>query len=88
MERIQHNFVSRQLSRIPTKPAGLPIAYKPPLRQLVLNISSVPVEEKGYKSIMNLPDWVNIRNIIIKSEKRFENGRIYLPATCPFSEKY
>jgi len=33
---------------------------------------------------MNLPDWVNIRNIFIKSEKQFENSRIYLPGTCPF----
>jgi len=74
------------MSRILAKPADLPIAYKPPLQQLVLFISSAPVEGKGYKSVMNLPDWVNIRNIFIKSEKRFENGRIYLPDTCPFSE--
>jgi hypothetical protein len=45
------------------------------------------VEEKGYKSIMNLPDWVNIHNIFIKSEKQFENGRIYLPDTCPVSDE-
>jgi hypothetical protein len=85
MERIQYHFVSNQASRILVKSVGLQIAYKPPLRQLVLYIPSAPVEEKGYKSIMNLPDWVNIHNIFIKSEKQFENGIIYLPGTCPFS---
>jgi hypothetical protein len=41
------------------------------------------VEEKGYKKIMNLPDQVNIHYIFIKSKKRYEIGRNYLPEKCP-----
>jgi hypothetical protein len=78
MEGIQHNFVSTPLSLILVKPTGIQIAYKTPIRQLVLYIASAPVEEKGYKSIMNLSDQENIHNIFIKSRKQFENGRIYL----------
>jgi hypothetical protein len=44
------------------------------------------VEEKGYKSMINLPDWLNIHNIIIKIRKSFENGRIFLVPAFPFSE--
>jgi len=44
------------------------------------------VEEKGYKSMINLPDWLNIHNIIIKIRKSFENGRFSLFPTYPFSE--
>jgi len=44
------------------------------------------VEEKGYKSMINLPDWLNIHNIIIKIRKSLENGRFSLFPICPFSE--
>jgi len=41
------------------------------------------VEEKGYKRIMNLSDQENIHYIFIKSEKRYEIGRNYLPKKYP-----
>ena len=53
---------------------------------MVLYIPSAPVEEKGYKSMINLPDWLNIHNKIIKIRKSFENRRFFLFPTCPFSE--
>jgi len=42
------------------------------------------VEEKGYKNMINLPDWATIDKIIIKFKKSFENGRISLFPACPF----
>ena len=44
------------------------------------------MEEKGYKSMINLPDWLNIHNIIIKIQKSFENGRFSLFPTYAYSE--
>jgi hypothetical protein len=36
-----------------------------------------PVETKGYKNIVKLPDWLSARNISIKYDKPYQNGRIY-----------
>jgi hypothetical protein len=44
---------------------------------------SAPVEEKGYKSMINLPDWQNIHNLIIKFENRLKTGEFFLPCV-PF----
>ena len=44
-----------------------------------------PVEIKGYKNIVKLPDWLFQHNISVKSEKPYQNGRIYLLESCPFS---
>jgi len=48
-------------------------------------LAGAPVEIKGYMNILNLSDWLNKHGIIIKSEKPYQNGRIYLLDTCPFS---
>jgi len=45
---------------------------------LALYILSVPVEEKGYKNTINLPDWLNNHNKNYKMRKSLENGRILL----------
>ena len=42
-----------------------------------LYIPSAPVEEKGYKSMINLPDWLNIHNIIIKFKNRLKTGEFF-----------
>jgi len=47
-----------------------------------------PVETKGYKNIVKLPDWLRNHSIPIKSEKPYQNGRIYLLASCPFSSAH
>ncbi len=47
--------------------------------------SETPVEIKGYKNILHLPDWMNAHGIRVKSEKPYQDGRIYLLDTCPFS---
>jgi hypothetical protein len=78
IEQKKHHFASKWISRILEKSPGLNDAYKSFLEVLALYIPSVPVEEKGYKKMINLPDWVTIRRIIIKFKKSFENGRISL----------
>jgi hypothetical protein len=40
-------------------------------------IPSVPVEEKGYKRMINLPDWLNIQNIFIKLKNSGKNRVIF-----------
>ena len=47
--------------------------------------SKSPVEVKGYMNILDLSDWLHEHNIAIKSEKPYQNGRIYLLESCPFS---
>jgi hypothetical protein len=84
IEEWKHHFASRWISRILEKSPGLNDAYKSVLEVLALYIPSAPVEEKGYKNMINLPDWVIIRKIIIKFKKSFENGRISLFPACPF----
>ena len=37
------------------------------------------------KNILDLPDWLNGHGILVKSEKPYQDGRIYLLDTCPFS---
>lgn len=46
------------------------------------------METKGYKNILKLPDWLFQHNISIKSEKHYQNGRIYLLESCPFSSAH
>ncbi len=50
--------------------------------------SESPVEIKGYKNIVKLPDWLFEHNIFVKSEKPYQNGRIYLLESCPFSSAH
>jgi len=45
------------------------------------------VEEKGYKNMINLPDWLNIHNKIIKFENRLETGELFADTITPFSKK-
>jgi hypothetical protein len=37
-------------------------------------IPSAPVEEKGYKRMINLPDWLNMQNIFIKFKNSGKNN--------------
>jgi hypothetical protein len=39
---------------------------------------SAPVEGKGYKRIIKLPDWPNKQKIMLKSQKKFTFAKIYL----------
>ena len=59
---------------------ALPIASNSPTES--------PVETKGYKNIVKLPDWLFQHNIFVKSEKPYQNGRIYLLESCPFSSDH
>lgn len=50
--------------------------------------AEAPVETKEYRTILNLSDWLRDHNIPVKSEKPYQNGRIYLLDTCPFSSAH
>jgi hypothetical protein len=58
------------------KSFGLKVAYKSVLFKIALNMAPAPVEEKGYKSMINLPDWISVSYFISKFQKSFENERI------------
>ena len=47
--------------------------------------SESPVETKGYKNAVNLSVWLRVHNISVNAEKPYQNGRIYLLESCPFS---
>jgi hypothetical protein len=48
----------------------------------------VPVETKGYKNIVNLPDWLKSHSIFIKFKKSYVNGFLYTLEQCPFSSAH
>ena len=79
---------SRMLS-VPDSPAVVTVELLHTLASLLPTKDQVPadspVEIKGYKNIVNLPDWLNKHGICIKSEKPCKDGTIYLLDTCPFS---
>ena len=50
--------------------------------------AAVPVETKGYKNILNLPDWLREHGIVVKSEKPYANGFLYILNQCPFSSAH
>ena len=52
------------------------------------SLTESPVEIKGYKNILKLPDWLFEHNISVKSEKPYQNGRNYLLESCPFSSAH
>ena len=50
--------------------------------------SESPVETKGYKNAVNLSVWLRVHNISVNVEKPYQNGRIYLLESCPFSSAH
>jgi hypothetical protein len=79
-------------SRVLSVPDPLPVVTSEQLRTLASQLpdkdqipSDSPVEIKGYKNILDLPDWLNKHGIFVKCEKSYQDGRIYLLETCPFS---
>ena len=79
-------------SRILSAPDDLQVATAEQLRDLAARLpteahaqTSAPVETKGYKNILNLPDWLREHDIAIKSEKPYQNGHLYILDQCPFS---
>jgi hypothetical protein len=51
-------------------------------------IQSAPVEEKGYKRMINLPDWLNMQNKFIKFKNRGNIGGIFPVIIGIFSLPY
>jgi P4 family phage/plasmid primase-like protien len=79
-------------SRILSVPDSLHVVMAEQLHNLASQLptgdqvqADSPVEMKGYKNILDLPDWLNEHGIAVKSEKPYQDGRIYLLDTCPFS---
>jgi len=82
-------------SRILSAPDELKIASLELLRDLAARLpvessaqAAAPVETKGYKSIFNLPDWLHEHGILVKSEKPYQNGHLYVLDQCPFSSAH
>jgi hypothetical protein len=46
------------------------------------------VEEKGYKSMINLPDWLNIHNICKNLKNRLKTGEFLSSLRAPFTGEY
>jgi hypothetical protein len=53
-------------ARIQSRNIDFKNVYKAVLVQIGVYIPSAPVEEKGYKRMINLPDWLNMQNIFLK----------------------
>ncbi len=47
-----------------------------------------PGEPKGYRNRVDLPGWLRSHSIPVRSEKPYLDGRIYLLASCPFSDAH
>ncbi|MCX6689273.1 MAG: hypothetical protein NTZ39_06250, partial [Methanoregula sp.] len=47
--------------------------------------ASAPVEIKGYKNVTNLSDWLNRHGIIVKFQKPYASGTLFILDQCPFS---
>jgi hypothetical protein len=82
-------------SRIISAPDLLQVVTVEQLRELAARLPTealaqtfVPVETKGYKKIFNLPDWLSEHDIAVKSQKPYENGRLYVLDQCPFSSAH
>jgi hypothetical protein len=82
-------------SRILSVPERLEVVSADLLEKLCMALpadgsytSESPVETKGYMNIVKLPDWLFQHNISVKSEKPYQNGRIYLLESCPFSSAH
>jgi hypothetical protein len=58
------------------------------IRQLSGRMPCAPMETKGYKSILKLPDWLTRHGIGIVSEKPYQGGTLYNLAACPFSSAH
>ena len=46
------------------------------------------MEIKGYKNITNLPDWLKGHGIIVKFQKPYAGGTLFVLAQCPFSSAH
>ncbi|WP_321506347.1 hypothetical protein [uncultured Methanoregula sp.] len=82
-------------SRILSAPDELMVVSLDQLRDLAARLpteqhaqAAGPVETKGYKNIFNLPDWLHGHGIVVKSEKPYANGRLYVLDQCPFSSAH
>ncbi len=82
-------------SRIISAPDLLQVVTIEQLRDLAARLpteslaqTAVPQETKGYKNIINLPDWLREHGIAVKSEKPCGNGRLYVLEKCPFSSAH
>ena len=82
-------------SRIIAAPGNPEIVSSDQLRNLAARMpdeahtqAGVPVETKGYKNIIILPDWLREHGIAVKSEKPYANGFLYTLEQCPFSSAH
>jgi len=82
-------------SRIISVPGSVAVVTAEQLHELAGQLPSeeeiqaeVPVETKGYKSIANLPDWLNEHGIMVKFQKPYAGGTLFTLDQCPFSSAH
>jgi len=44
---------------------------------MALYMAPAPVEEKGYKSMINLPDWISVSSLNVNFKNRLKTGDFY-----------
>ena len=47
---------------------------------MALYMAPAPVEEKGYKSMINLPDWISVSYLMANFKNRLKTGEF---SSCP-----
>ena len=53
---------------------------------MALNMAPAPVEEKGYKSMINLPDWISVTYFTVNFKNSLKTREFY-PVQCSFQIK-
>jgi len=69
------------------KPAGIKNVNIDCLTRLARYMPSAPVEIKGYKIIVNLPDWQKIYQNRLKFKKKFATAEFFFLIRSPFFVK-
>jgi hypothetical protein len=86
MERRLYHFASISTRGRSCQNRVLKVAYKAVLQQTGLYRGFVPVEEKGYKNMINVPDWPDVPSFITESKTQFEKAEFIFYEACPFQE--
>jgi hypothetical protein len=82
VEKKECNFLSTPQEPDYRQTNWFKIVKKELSAQIARYILSAPLEEKGYKCIINLPDWQNKQKNIIKSKKTARRSGIFLSVPC------
>ncbi len=85
MRRRWHNFPWTSQEPFPVLPVDRKNVNLSVLTKLKDYLPCTPVELKGYKKMINLPDWLVWHSIPVKSKKRFSGDALYVQESGRFS---